>query len=81
MATLTIDGKEYDTETLPPEARNQFEAIQFIQAEIVRMERQIAAMQTARSTYGLALKEILEGKKGERESEALDQMPSSISFE
>lgn len=55
MATLTINDKSYDIDKLPPEARAQMLSIQFVDAEIARMNASIAVMQTARIAYMNAL--------------------------
>tara|TARA_B100000579_G_scaffold337854_1_gene288932 strand:- start:595 stop:822 length:228 start_codon:yes stop_codon:yes gene_type:complete len=59
MATITIDGKEYDVDDLSEDAKAQLASIQFVDQELVRLTAQVAAMQTARNTYGRALNEIL----------------------
>ena len=59
MATITIDGKEYDSDELSQEAKGQLASIQFVDQELARLTAQVAAMQTARNTYGRALNEIL----------------------
>ena len=59
MAIINIDGKEYDVDELSEEAKAQVASIQFVDQELVRLTAQVAAMQTARNTYGRALNEIL----------------------
>lgn len=56
MATITIDNKSYDTETLSEEVRGQLASLQFVDGEIMRLQAQLAAMQTARMAYANALK-------------------------
>jgi len=59
MPTLKIDGKEYDVETFPKPAQDQYLALQYVDGEITRLQSQLAAMQTARIAYGKALAEAL----------------------
>ena len=59
MPNIKIDGKEYDIDELSEEAKAQVASLNFVDQELVRLTAQIAAMQTARNTYGRALNEIL----------------------
>ena len=59
MPIIKIDNKEYDFDTLPQQAREQLQALQYVDAEIQRLQAQMAAMQTARIAYGKALQEAL----------------------
>jgi len=65
MAKITIDGTEYELESLSQEALAQLGSLQFVDQEIERLDRQLAAMKTARIAYGRAL------------AAALPQMPTS----
>ena len=38
MAKITIDNKEYDTELFSENAKLQFNSLQFVQAEINRLQ-------------------------------------------
>jgi len=60
MAKITIDNKEYDTDTLSDEAKNALGALQFSEMEIQRLQAKLAAMQTARMVYANGLKQALE---------------------
>jgi hypothetical protein len=60
MPKITIDGKEYDTDQLSDEARNQLISIQFVDRKIQELNLEKAAYQTARNTYARALSEILQ---------------------
>ena len=51
MATLTIDGKEYDTEQLSDAAREQIVNIQIVDEKLRTAQRDAAIMQTARNAY------------------------------
>ena len=79
MATVKIDNKDYELEDLSQEARNQLQAIQYVDQEIVRLNLQAAAMQTARNAYGQALNAAL-GTEGSEEEPTLD-LPDDISFD
>ena len=59
MPNIKIDGTEYDIDELSDEAKAQVASLNFVDQELVRLTAQIAAMQTARNTYGRALNEIL----------------------
>ncbi len=48
MTTITIDDKDYDLETLSDEAKNQLVSLQFVDAELQRLNAQAAVLQTAR---------------------------------
>lgn len=58
-AQITIDNKAYDLDTLSDEAKNQVASMQFVDAELARLNAQIAVYQTARNGYAAALKELL----------------------
>ncbi len=55
MATLTIDGREYDTETLSEAAQAQVTNIQVVDQKIAQLQQEAAIMQTARNAYVQAL--------------------------
>lgn len=59
MPTITIDGKEFDTDQLSDEAKGQLGSIQFIDHKVAELQAEIAALQTARNAYGKALSEAL----------------------
>lgn len=59
MANITIDNINYDTEQLSDDAKAQIISIQFVDQELVRLEAQTAALQTARIAYANALKAAL----------------------
>ena len=60
MANITVDGKEYDLDDLNEGAKMQLANLQFVQAEIKRLEANLAVYKTAQSTYSTALKNELE---------------------
>ena len=59
MANIKIDDKEYNIDDLSPTAKEQLASIQFAQAEIKKLEGQIAIYKTANAAYTSALKEEL----------------------
>lgn len=56
---ITIDGKNYELDSLSNEAKAQLASIQFVDAELARLQAQAAALQTARNAYAKALQELL----------------------
>lgn len=59
MPTIKIDDKEYDSDTLSDEAKNQLQMLQFVDSELARLQAQSAVLQTARIAYVNALKVAL----------------------
>jgi hypothetical protein len=59
MAKVTIDGKEYDTDTLSDEAKNNIQNVQFCERKMNDLRRELAVAQTARNAYAQALKSAL----------------------
>jgi K+/H+ antiporter YhaU regulatory subunit KhtT len=55
MAFIKIDNKDYDTEQLSDEAKNQLTNVQLTDQEIKRLQALLAIAQTARNTYAQAL--------------------------
>ena len=55
MATLTIDGREYDTEQLSDAAKAQVTNIQVVEQKMSQLQQELAIMQTARNAYANAL--------------------------
>ena len=58
--TVTVDGKEYDINTISDNAKNIIANIQFADQELARLRLQNAALQTARQAYITGLKKDLE---------------------
>ncbi len=65
MATINIDGKDYNTDTLSEEAKAQLQSLQFVDNELARLQAQAAVLQTARAAYSNALKNALPQAMGE----------------
>jgi hypothetical protein len=59
MPTITIDNKQYDTDALSDSAKAQLTSLQVTDAEIQRLNIQLAIAQTARNAYAKALGELL----------------------
>jgi len=59
MPIIMIDNKEYELDTLSDNAKNQLQMLQFIDAELQRLQAQAAVLQTARMAYAKALQEAL----------------------
>ena len=59
MATITIDGNDYDIDSLSDKAKEQVASLQFVQNEIKRTEANLAVMKTASVAYSTALKNEL----------------------
>lgn len=67
MATITIDGQEYDTDTFSDEAKKQLAAVQFVDRKIMELQTEVAALQTARASYGNALLKQLSENSPDKE--------------
>ncbi|MGZ3972001.1 MAG: DUF6447 family protein [Methylobacter sp.] len=59
MTTITIDNKDYELESLSEEAKAQLTSLQFVDAELQRLNAQAAVFQTARTAYAKALSNAL----------------------
>ena len=60
MPNITIDGKEYDTDQLSDNAKQQLSSLQFVQSELRKLEAQTAVFKTAAASYSSALKQEIE---------------------
>jgi hypothetical protein len=67
--TITVDGKEYDSEALTDNAKKLITNIQYADQELNRLRMLNAAVQTARQSYIATLKNELEGGSVEAASE------------
>ena len=59
MPTIKIDNQDYDLDTLSSDARAQLTSLQFVDAELARLQAQAAVLQTARIAYAKALQAAL----------------------
>ena len=60
MASIKIDGKEYDIDSLPQEVKSQLAAMQQCDQKINSWNMDIAMAQTARIAYAAELNLLLE---------------------
>lgn len=66
---ININGTSYASEKLSEAAKQQAINIQVVDAELARLQQQIAIAQTARNTYASALLESVKGKAHTAEEE------------
>jgi hypothetical protein len=66
---ITINGTAYASENLNEAAKIQAMNVQVVDAELARLQQQIAIAQTARNTYVSALIESVKGKGQEAVAE------------
>lgn len=59
MPVIKIDNKDYELDTLSEETKAQLASLQFVDAELQRLNAQAAVLQTARMAYAKALNEAL----------------------
>ena len=59
MPIIKIDNKEYDTDQMSDEAKNQLANVQLTDQEIQRLQVRLAIAQTARNAYAQALNAAL----------------------
>jgi len=59
MPIVKINDVEYDTDTLPAEAKAQLEMLALTEVKIRELQRDLAIVQTARVAYGKALAAVL----------------------
>ncbi|MGJ8605979.1 MAG: DUF6447 family protein [Marivita sp.] len=59
MAMIKIDGKDYDTDTLPQEARDNLQNLNLCDQRLTQLKRDAAITQTARNAYAAALQAAL----------------------
>lgn len=56
---ITIDGREYNLDSLTSFAKSQVANVRIVDNEIARMEQQLRIYKTARSAYARALNDEL----------------------
>lgn len=59
MPTITIDNREFNTDDLSPEAKQQLEMLVATENKLRELQRDTAIAQTARNAYVNALKSLL----------------------
>jgi hypothetical protein len=62
---ITINGTSYAAENLSETAKIQAANVQIVDAELARLQQQVAIAQTARNAYVSALIESVKGGKSE----------------
>ncbi|MDX1668453.1 MAG: DUF6447 family protein [Limnobacter sp.] len=55
MAKITIDGKEYEYDTLADEAKQQLNNLRVADQKIQALQQELAMIQTARAAYASTL--------------------------
>ena len=60
MPNLTIDGKEYDIDSLKDSSKQALASLQYTQTELKRAQAHISVLKIAEATYANALKADLE---------------------
>ena len=63
MPIIKIDDKDYELDNLSEDAKAQLVMLQFVDAELQRVNAQAAVLQTARVAYAKALNEALATSK------------------
>jgi iron-sulfur cluster repair protein YtfE (RIC family) len=66
---ITINGTSYASENLTDAAKQQAINIQFVDAELARLQQQSVIAQTARNAYVAALLDAVKGKAGAADAE------------
>ena len=59
MPTITIDGKDYDADSLSDEAKAQLIHLQYCDRQIAELDMKQAMLKTARLAYAKALSGML----------------------
>lgn len=59
MPTIKINDKNYDLDQFSDNAKAQLASLQFVDAELQRLNAQTAVLQTARMAYAKALNDAL----------------------
>ena len=66
MPKITVNNKDYEFDALSEQAQAQVRNMQFVDAELARLNAQIAVCQTARMAYGKSLEaELPTGFEGD----------------
>ena len=63
MPKVTLDGIEYNTEDLSDNGKAQLASLQFLEAQMRKLNNEIAVYQTARHSYVTALKSEIDTSK------------------
>jgi cell division protein ZapA (FtsZ GTPase activity inhibitor) len=79
MASVAINGKEFDLDSMSEESKAILVSIQFVDNELKRLKASEAALKVARASYSVALSTALDLKTEEHDSG--EGIPESISFD
>ena len=60
MANVTIDGKEYDYDSLSDKVKGTLGSLKFVRNELQRLSAQAAVLKTAETAYSSSLKQELD---------------------
>jgi len=81
MTTITIDDKEYDSDTMSVESKGQLDSLRYVDLELNRLQARAAALETARIAYGRALKRSLqEGEVPKDDEVNIEGLGETIQF-
>lgn len=72
---ISINGTSYASAKLSDEAKQQAVNIQAVDAELARLQQQMAFAQTARNAYSAALIEAVKGKGSEASVATKEEKP------
>ncbi|WP_163852277.1 DUF6447 family protein [Pseudooceanicola aestuarii] len=64
MAKITIDGKEYETDTMTDDSRRQLQNVAFCDRKLDELRNETAVIQTARNAYARNLADLLKSEEG-----------------
>jgi len=59
MSQVQIDGKNYDIDSLSDDAKKNLASLQFVQAELKRLEAKVAVFKTSEAAYSRAINQLL----------------------
>lgn len=63
MPKITVDGMDYNTEDLSDNGKAQLASLQFLEAQMNKLNAEVSVYETARSAYVQALKTELDNSK------------------
>ena len=81
MATITIDGTEYDSEKLSEDTMNQFNSMRLTDMRIQQLNVELGIAQTARNAYATALKAALNNEEFDEDSVSLLEEDENLKFD
>ena len=63
MPKINVDGIDYNSEDLSDNGKAQLASLQFLEAQMAKIQSEIAVYQTARHAYVVALKAELDSSE------------------